>query len=79
MDRGCQNRQSLTAAGLRHRYDYLWLLNIHDEYQIASKPNLADQIGQLARQSIIDAGKLLGLRVALDGDYKIGNNWAETH
>ena len=33
----------------------------------------------LAVQAIIDAGKELKIRCPLDGKYKIGNNWAETH
>ena len=39
----------------------------------------ADEFGKLAVQSIIDAGKKLNLRCKLNGEYKIGNNWAETH
>ena len=30
-------------------------------------------------QAIVDAGHLLKLNCPLDGEYNVGNNWAETH
>ena len=39
----------------------------------------AEQFGRVAVQSIIDAGKLLNIRCPLNGEYKVGNNWSETH
>jgi hypothetical protein len=33
----------------------------------------------LAVDCIDRAGKDLGIRLPLDGEYKIGNNWSETH
>ena len=47
------------------------------KYQV--KDNQAEQFGKLAVQSIVDAGNQLGLRCPLNGEYKIGNNWKETH
>lgn len=29
--------------------------------------------------SIVDAGEFFKFRCPLDGEYKIGSNWAETH
>ena len=37
------------------------------------------RLGELAVHSIRDAGDALGMRVPMDADYMIGNNWAETH
>ena len=34
---------------------------------------------ELAVKSIIKAGEELGLRCPMDGEYKIGRNWSETH
>jgi len=39
----------------------------------------AEEFGRLGVHAIIDAGKKLKIRCPLDGKYKIGNNWAETH
>jgi len=43
------------------------------------KRSRAEEFGRLAVQSIIDAGKQLNVRCPLNGEYKIGNNWSETH
>lgn len=53
--------------------------NIHDELQIEVDADKAEEVGKMAKQSIIEAGLTLGLRCPLDGDYAIGNSWADTH
>jgi len=55
------------------------VVNVHDEFQYEVEENKAEEFGRLAVQSIIDAGKLLKVRCPLNGEYKIGNNWSETH
>jgi len=55
------------------------VVNVHDEFQYEVEENRADEFGRLAVQSIIDAGKQLNVRCPLNGEYKIGNNWSETH
>ena len=55
------------------------VVNVHDEFQYEVEESRANEFGKLAVQSIIDAGKLLKVRCPLDGEYKIGNNWSETH
>tara|TARA_R110000822_G_scaffold26240_2_gene79111 strand:- start:1771 stop:3456 length:1686 start_codon:yes stop_codon:yes gene_type:complete len=55
------------------------VVNVHDEFQYEVKEEQAEQFGRLAVQSIIDAGKLLKVRCPLNGEYKVGNNWSETH
>ena len=55
------------------------VVNVHDEFQYEVEENRADEFGKLAVQAIRDAGTKLKLRCELDGEYKIGNNWAETH
>ena len=55
------------------------VVNVHDEFQYEVEERRADEFGRLAVQSIIDAGKQLNVRCPLNGEYKIGNNWSETH
>ena len=55
------------------------VVNVHDEFQYEVEENRADEFGKLAVQSIVDAGKQLNVRCPLNGEYKIGNNWSETH
>lgn len=59
--------------------DYEFVGNIHDEWQIECDERIADQVGQEARNAITKAGDAFGFRCRLDGEYKVGNNWAETH
>jgi len=58
---------------------YKFVANIHDEWQIEVKESQADFVGEVAVESIIKAGEYFNLRCPLDGEYKIGNNWYETH
>lgn len=59
--------------------DFKFVGNIHDEWQIEVRACQANRVGQLAVESIIDAGKYYNLRCPMDGEYKIGENWSETH
>jgi DNA polymerase I len=54
-------------------------LHVHDEFQSITKESDAEEHGKIKVQSIIDAGEELNLKVRLDGQYKVGANWAETH
>lgn len=53
--------------------------NIHDEVQMEVLENQADKAGYLFRECIKAAGAYYKLNCPLDGDFKVGNNWAETH
>lgn len=53
--------------------------HIHDEVQLQVRTEIADELGRMAVQSIREAGQALGFRCPLDGEYRVGNNWAETH
>ena len=59
--------------------DYKFVANIHDEWQIEVKESQADFVGELAVDSIIKSGEHFNLRCPMDGEYKIGDNWSETH
>ena len=59
--------------------DYKFVANIHDEWQIEVKESQAEFVGELAVKSIIQAGEEFNLRCPMDGEYKIGDNWSETH
>lgn len=65
--------------GLVPGEDYEFVLNVHDEWQIECRPEVAELVGEAAVEAIRAAGVAFDLRVRLDGEYKIGLNWAETH
>ena len=60
-------------------YDTHFVANVHDEWQIEVKEDEADKVGELGIQSIKEAGVSFSLNCPLDGEYKVGNNWSETH
>lgn len=53
--------------------------NVHDEFQFECSKEVAEEAGKAARMSIIEAGQFYQLRCPLDGEYKIGKSWRETH
>ena len=59
--------------------DVQMVAHIHDELQLQCKSSIADTVGKIARQSIIDAGVYFNLRCPLDAAYKVGSNWSQTH
>ena len=63
----------------QHGREYAFVANIHDEFQAEVLPDKAEAFGHLAVESIAQAGQQLKMNVRLDGEFKIGNNWAETH
>lgn len=59
--------------------DYKLVGNIHDEIQSEVASEQAEAFGKLAVESIKAAGVSFELRCPLDGEYQIGDTWAETH
>jgi DNA polymerase I-like protein with 3'-5' exonuclease and polymerase domains len=60
-------------------YDAKIVANIHDEWQIEVKEEIADAVGEVAVRCIEEAGDYYNMRCPLTGEYKIGDNWNETH
>jgi DNA polymerase-1 len=52
---------------------------IHDEWQTLTPKPYSKKVGQHQRESLQWAGKRLNLNCPMDGAFKIGNNWSETH
>ena len=59
--------------------DYRFLGNIHDEVQAEVVTNQAEKYGWLAVECLKASGVAFDLRCPLDGEYKVGTTWAETH
>ena len=59
--------------------DLVQVAHVHDEIQVQAKEAIAEDVGQMIVESFKEAGEFFSLRCPLDGDYKVGNNWAETH
>lgn len=62
-----------------NKWPVKYVANVHDEAQLECPKDIAEEVGKAFRQSIIEAGEFYNLRCPLDGEYKIGANWRETH
>ena len=71
----CILSSRLKLSGTPHKF----VANIHDEWQIEVLSCRANKVGQMAVESIIEAGEHFDLRCPMDGEFKVGGNWSETH
>lgn len=70
----------LQAAGYVPGVDYEFLLNVHDEWQVGHRPEIAGAVAELGCKAIAKAGEVLKLRCPLVGTAsKPGRSWKETH
>ena len=52
---------------------------IHDEWQSEVSKEEAEETGRVLVQAIKEAGEHFNLNIPLDGEFKVGLNWKETH
>lgn len=72
--------QLAAEAGYTWAKDWAQVVHVHDEVQgIARTKEIAEHLGQLFVQAIELAGRYYEFRCPTTGEYKIGNNWKETH
>jgi len=67
---------------LRERFGYnvvKQLAYVHDELQFSCPANIAEEAGKIITDAAIEAGKRLSILMPINAEYKIGNNWSETH
>jgi DNA polymerase I-like protein with 3'-5' exonuclease and polymerase domains len=74
LDRTLQETHGYTPGN-----DYEFCANVHDEWQIECRPELAETVGRMAVASIRQAGEHFQFRCPLDGDFAVGRTWADTH
>jgi DNA polymerase I len=75
----------------RLKIPYKFVANVHDEWQIETPIQYGEKVGMLGVWAIEETGRsipvlddsskkdVFGLRCPLTGEYKVGNNWKETH
>lgn len=69
----------LDDASTKQNLNYRFIGNIHDEIQSEVVTEQAEIYGQLAVGCLKEAGVSFSLRCPLDGEFKIGTTWADTH
>lgn len=78
---GIRIHELLKEKGLKHGPDYRQAAFIHDEFILHFDPKkiTAEELGDISRKAILDVTEKLKLRIPLDIDWKVGENYAETH
>jgi DNA polymerase I-like protein with 3'-5' exonuclease and polymerase domains len=69
----------MVADGLVSGEDFMLVAHVHDEVQTLVKKGLEQRVGEHAVAAMREAGDALGFLCPLDGEFKFGANWAETH
>tara|TARA_B100000378_G_scaffold109431_1_gene87738 strand:- start:582 stop:2312 length:1731 start_codon:yes stop_codon:yes gene_type:complete len=69
----------LDEYATKWKLDYKFMANVHDEIQAEVRESDADKFGSLAVSCMEAAGLHFKLNCPLTGEYKIGDNWSETH
>lgn len=67
--------ERLKSENIYHKF----CANVHDEWQIETKTELAETVGQYGVWAIEEAGKVLNMRCPLTGEYRTGLTWKDTH
>ena len=61
--------------GIEHeRYAF-----VHDEQALGCPPDVADKVASICTTSAAMAGEHYKLRIRIDADAQIGDNWAQVH
>ena len=63
----------------QNKWPVKMVVNVHDEFQWETDEKYAIITGEAAKQSIVEAGLFYNLRCPLDGEFKYGRSWRDTH
>jgi DNA polymerase I-like protein with 3'-5' exonuclease and polymerase domains len=63
----------------KRRISFKLVANVHDEWQIEVPEQYAEEVGKSGVRAIELAGREFKMNCPLTGEYKVGNNWKETH
>lgn len=67
--------RELVKAGI----DFQQVAFIHDEIMLEVRLGQEKEAGEILKKSFTESGEVLGFKIPLEGEYKIGKNWSEVH
>ena len=70
----CSNRKLVEA-----KIPFKFIAWVHDEIQIETEPQYAEQVGLLVVESAKEAGEILKFRCPVGAEWKSGKNWYDCH
>ena len=56
-----------------------FMATVHDEWQLECPEDIAEEVGKLGVQALLEAGEKLDCKMPIDGEYQIGKDWSECH
>jgi hypothetical protein len=69
----------LCTRGYVFARDWALVAHVHDEMQVDVRKEIADEVGEVLVEAMREAGRVFGFRIPVDGEFKAGANWCETH
>lgn len=69
----------LIKEGYVYGEDWSFLVHSHDEIQFSVKESLVEDVARIASNASKLAGDRFKVRIPIESEYKIGDNWAECH
>jgi DNA polymerase I-like protein with 3'-5' exonuclease and polymerase domains len=69
----------LIKEGYVYGEDWSFLVHSHDEIQFSVREALVENVARIASNASKLAGDRFKVRIPIESEYKIGNNWAECH
>jgi len=70
----CANRKLVQS-----KIPFKFIAWVHDEIQIETEPQYAEQVGLLVVESAKEAGEILKFRCPVGAEWKSGKNWYDCH
>jgi DNA polymerase I-like protein with 3'-5' exonuclease and polymerase domains len=71
--------EELTEAGFIYGWNWSFLAHVHDEIQFACGEDSVEKFAGIVTNASKIAGNRLNMRIDIESEYKIGDNWAECH
>lgn len=71
--------RNLSSRGYKWGKDFALVAHVHDEVQLEVRKGLEEEVGKAVVEAMRQAGEYFAFRCPIDGEYKIGSNWKETH
>ena len=71
--------QELTSAGFKWGEDYRMVLHVHDEMQFVVRKDKVEKFKEIASTMFDKTQEFFKFKCPLAGEFKVGQNWSETH
>lgn len=71
--------RDLLTCGFVWAKDFAQVAHVHDEVQFEVRKGLEQKVGETIVEAMRKAGEHFNFRCPIDGEWKSGNNWKDTH